>query len=129
VEAARIALELGSPKVKIIVNPLPVFPVHVLMGKCEYPQIEDLLEKIKGISAQTLIIESTVLAAQIGEPVVQNIIMVGALAGSGYLPIPHETFEEIIARVVPQKALELNQKAFKIGFETAENLHRLSLNI
>lgn len=120
VEAARIALALGSPKVKIIVNPRPVFPVHVLMGKCEYPEIGNLLKKIKEISAQTLIIESTVLAAQAGDPVVQNIIMVGALAGSGYLPILHETFEEIITKVVPQRALELNQLAFKIGFETAK---------
>lgn len=122
VEAARIALELGSPKVKIIVNPRPIYPVHVLMGKCVYPQITDLMEKIKGIAAQTLIIESTVLAAQAGDPVVQNIIMVGALAGSGFLPIPPETFEEVITRVVPQKALELNQSAFKIGFEAAKKL-------
>jgi len=71
-----------------------------------------------------MIIESTVLAAQVGDAVVQNIIMVGALAGSGYLPIPRETFEEIITRVVPHKALELNQKAFKIGFETAQNINR-----
>lgn len=122
VEAARVALELGSPKVKIIVNPRPVFPVHVLMGKCAYPNIEDLLEKIKKLAARVMVIESTTLAAMAGDPVVQNIIMVGALAGSGYLPIPRGTFEEIITKVVPQKALVLNQKAFKMGYDKARSL-------
>jgi len=116
VEAARAALELGSPRVKIIVNPRPVYPVDVQLGKCAYPEIGALLKKFKEISAQALTIESTELALQAGDPVVQNIVMVGALAGSGYLPIPHEIFRKVITKVVPQKALRINLDAYEMGF-------------
>ncbi len=122
VETARVALELGSPGVKIIVNPHPIYPVGVLMRKDVYPDIEDLLGILKDMSSQMLVIESTALAIQVGNPVVQNIVMVGALAGTGYLSIHKETFQQVIAKMVPQKALELNQKAFSIGFEAIRQL-------
>jgi len=122
VEAARAAIELGSPSVRIIVNPRPVFPVGVLMGKDTYPEIENLLNKLNEVAAKVLIIESTSLAAQAGDPVAQNIVMAGALAGSGYLPIPKETFERVIYTVVPEKVLDLNKRAFNLGFEAALEL-------
>ncbi|MDD2444192.1 MAG: indolepyruvate oxidoreductase subunit beta [Desulfotomaculaceae bacterium] len=122
VEAARAALELGSPRVKIIVNPRPVYPVDVQMGKYNYPEIGALLNIFKEISAQALIIESTDLALQAGDPVVQNIVMVGALAGSGYLPIANEIFKKVITEVVPQKALRMNLNAYEMGFAKTNGL-------
>ncbi len=122
VETVRVALELGSPGVKIIVNPHPIYPVGVLMRKDVYPDIEDLLGRLKDMSSQMLVIESTALAIHAGNPVVQNIVMVGALAGTDYLSIPKKTFQQVIAKMVPQKALELNQKAFSIGFEAIRQL-------
>jgi len=119
VEAARVFLELGGPSVRIIVNPRPVFPVGVLLGKDTYPDVENLLAKLHELAAQVLLIESTSLAAQAGDPVAQNIVMVGALAGSGYLPIPKETFEQVIQAVVPEKVLDLNARAFHLGFKAA----------
>lgn len=122
VEAARAALELGSPRVKIIVNPRPVYPVDVQMGKYNYPEIGALLKIFKEISAQALIIESTDLALKAGDPVVQNIVMVGALAGSGYLPIANEIFKKVITEVVPQKALRMNLNAYEMGFAKTNGL-------
>jgi len=125
VEAARAAAELGHPGVRIIVNPRPVYPVGVLMGKCSYPDPGELLLTLKRMAAEVLIIESTDLAAQAGNSVVQNIVMVGALAGSGYLSVPPETIVSVINNVVPEKSLEINKKAFQLGFDTASGI-RLS---
>lgn len=122
VEAARAAAELGHPGVKMIVNPRPVYPVGVLMGKCTYPDPGELILALKRLSAEVLIIESTELAAQAGDSVVQNIVMVGALAGSGYLPVSPETFTSVINGVVPEKSLEINKKAFQLGYDTAYGL-------
>lgn len=122
VEAARAALEFGSNGVKIIVNPRPVYPVGVLMGKDKYPEINDLLGKLRDISANVYYIESTKIAAQAGNPVMQNIVMVGALAGFNHLFIPKETFVRIINQVVPEKVLELNIKAFNMGYDAAQEL-------
>jgi indolepyruvate ferredoxin oxidoreductase, beta subunit len=123
VEAVRTAVEFGSPAVQIIVNPRPVYPVGVLMGKDNYPDIDILLGRLKEISAQVHYIESTSLATQAGNPVMQNIVMIGALAGFGYLCIPKEAFEYIISQVVPEKVLEQNQKAFLRGYNAAQELN------
>jgi indolepyruvate ferredoxin oxidoreductase beta subunit len=120
VEAARAALEFGSHGVKIIVNPRPVYPVGVLMGMDNYPDTDLLLSKLKDISAQVYLIESTSIASQAGNPVMQNIVMVGALAGFNHLFIPRETFVRIICQVVPEKVLEQNIKAFNMGYNAAQ---------
>jgi len=123
VEAARTAVEFGSPAVQIIVNPRPVYPVGVLMGKDNYPDIDVLLGKLKEISGQVHYIESTSLATQAGNSVMQNIVMIGALTGYGYLYIPKETFELIISQVIPENVLEQNQKAFHMGYIAAQELN------
>lgn len=115
VEAARAAVELGHPAVKIILNPRPVYPVGVLMGNHAYPDPEVLVATLSQLAGELLIVESTRLAAEAGDPIVQNIVMVGALAGSGYLPVPPDTFAKVMDQVVPEKSLELNRKAFQLG--------------
>jgi indolepyruvate ferredoxin oxidoreductase beta subunit len=125
-EAARAATALGHTEVKVIVNPRPVYPVGVLMGKHAYPDPDDLITDLKEMSAEVLTIESTALAAQAGDPVVQNIVMVGALAGSGFLPVPPETFISVINSVVPEKALEINERAFQLGFSAARGIKGLT---
>ncbi len=122
VEAVRTALEFGSSDVKIIFNPRPVYPVGVLMGKDKYPAIDVLLNKLQDISAHVYCIESTNIASRAGNPVMQNIVMVGALAGFNHLYIPKETFIRIIGRVVPEKVLEPNIKAFNMGYVAAQEL-------
>ncbi|TEB12513.1 indolepyruvate oxidoreductase subunit beta [Pelotomaculum propionicicum] len=121
VEAVRTVLEFGSRGTNVIVNPRPVYPVGVLMGKDKYPDIDIMLGKLNEISAQVFIIESTNIATQAGNPVVQNIVMAGALAGIGYLSIPKETFERIIRLAVPEKNLSLNLKAFCMGYDVAQS--------
>ncbi len=122
VEAARATLEFGSNDVNIIVNPRPVYPVGVLMGKDKYPAIDVLLNQLKDMSDHVYYIESTNIASRAGNPVMQNIVMVGALAGFNYLYIPKETFVRIIGQVVPERVLELNMKAFNMGYNAAQEL-------
>ncbi|MDD4767919.1 MAG: indolepyruvate oxidoreductase subunit beta [Desulfotomaculaceae bacterium] len=123
VETARAASDFGSHNVKIIVNPRPVYPVGVLMGKDNYPEIDILLGKLKDISEKVYYIESTAIASQAGNPVMQNIVMVGALAGFNHLFIPKDTFVRIICQVVPKKVLDLNKNAFNMGYDAAQKLN------
>jgi indolepyruvate ferredoxin oxidoreductase beta subunit len=122
VEAVRAALDFGSPGVKIIVNPRPVYPVGVLMGKDNYPDLDFMLTKLKDISEQVFCIESTMLATKAGNPVMQNIVMIGALAGFNYMFIPKETFERTIIQVIPEKVLDSNKQAFQMGYNTAQEM-------
>ena len=54
-------------------------------------------------------------AVQLGAPILANIILVGALAGTGVLPIEREEFSRAIAATVRRSAIAINLKAFDIG--------------
>jgi indolepyruvate ferredoxin oxidoreductase beta subunit len=45
-----------------------------------------------------------------------NTVMLGALAATGRLPFPPETLREAVKEHVPPKTIEVNLKAFGLGF-------------
>jgi Pyruvate/2-oxoacid:ferredoxin oxidoreductase gamma subunit len=46
--------------------------------------------------------------------------LIGALAATGKIPIKTESLMEALKELVPAKQLEMNIKAFKLGFEYAK---------
>ncbi len=116
-ETLRVAATYANPQTKIIVNPRPNYPLMVLYGAMEYPTVDVLLERIKEMTAETRVIESTELAKEAGEAMASNVVMVGALAGSGWVPIPVNIFADVLKDVIPKKILPVNQRAFELGIE------------
>jgi Pyruvate/2-oxoacid:ferredoxin oxidoreductase gamma subunit len=49
----------------------------------------------------------------------QNIAILGALAGSGWLPADVATVEAILAERFSDEVLRLNRAAFRLGLEAA----------
>ncbi|MFH0915831.1 MAG: 2-oxoacid:acceptor oxidoreductase family protein, partial [bacterium] len=62
------------------------------------------------------------IAREAGNPLAANTAMLGALFGSGRMPVKVETMKELIKSRVPAKAIEANLKAFDRGYETVANL-------
>jgi indolepyruvate ferredoxin oxidoreductase beta subunit len=89
----------------------------VLYGAQEYPQVDELLARLDEMAEIVKVIESTELARETGEAMASNVVMVGALAGSGWVPIPVEKFADVLNEVIPQKILSVNQRAFQLGVE------------
>jgi indolepyruvate ferredoxin oxidoreductase beta subunit len=114
-ETLRVAATYANPKTKIIVNPRPNYPLMVLYGAQEYPAVEELLAKLEEMTEKVKVIESTELAKEAGEAMASNVVMVGALAGSGWVPIPVKTFSRVLEEVIPQKILDINRRAFDLG--------------
>ena len=50
-----------------------------------------------------------------GKPAPANILMMGALAASGLLPISIESYEEAMREIMAPKDLETNLEAFRKG--------------
>lgn len=114
VEALRVIAEFGNPKTRVIVNPRPIYPIGVLSGEAKYPPVEEILGKLGELVDSVAVIEAT----EVGETVlVANMVMVGALAGSGLAPIAIASFEEAIAEIIAPKDLQSNLQAFKKGME------------
>ncbi|MDY6965367.1 MAG: indolepyruvate oxidoreductase subunit beta [Halobacteriota archaeon] len=116
-ETLRVIADYGNPDIDVIVNPRPYYPIDVLSGRVEYPEISEILDTIKELSASLKVVEATELAKAAGDTVVQNVAMVGCLAGSGLLPISVKSYEETIKEMFSEKKQELNLKAFEKGVE------------
>ena len=114
VETLRILGKYGNPNVITLFNPRPIYSIDVISGDAEYPDLDKLVETIKGLSAKTWIVNATEEAEKMGRPIVANTILIGSLIGLGVLPLSRESMEPVIRDRFP-KAFELNMKAFDKG--------------
>jgi indolepyruvate ferredoxin oxidoreductase beta subunit len=103
----------GNPQVVTIVNPRPIYPI----GGVPYPELEEVKKAITKLSAQTKFVNATEEALKMGNPIYTNVILVGALMGSGFLPIGRESVIPILEERFPGKLFASNIEAFNRGME------------
>jgi indolepyruvate ferredoxin oxidoreductase beta subunit len=116
-EALRQLSTLGNPEVGVLTNTQVVFPVEVLIGQNTYPDAERLHGAITRLSKRAWFVPATDIAMEIGSPIVTNIVMLGALAGSGVLGISLKEAERAVRASVPESAIEMNIAAVKRGYQ------------
>ncbi|MFR7471404.1 MAG: indolepyruvate oxidoreductase subunit beta [Ruminococcus sp.] len=110
-EAARWAHRL-KPDGKIIVNTQQIDPMPVITGAAAYP--EDILDTLKQQNVFVDAIDALKLANEAGSSKTVNIVLMGRLAK--YFAIPYEKWIAAMERVVKPRFLEMNQKAFALGY-------------
>lgn len=116
VEAMRMLNQYGNPDVVSIVNPRPIQAVDFAGQGTNYPSVGKVMEDIKALSAKTWVVDATEEAQKLGNPIMGNVILVGALVGSGVLPLDRESMIPALEERFP-KALDINMKAFDKGVE------------
>lgn len=122
IEALRILADYGRETTRVLVNPRPVYPLAVQVGEATYPDPAELLATLRRLAADVLVIESTELAREAGDVRAQNIALLGALAGSGWLPVEAATIEALLAERFLDEVLRVNRTAFRLGLEAARAL-------
>lgn len=115
VEALRVLTKYGNPDVAVLTNSRMVYPIGVITGEFTYPTIEEVNAMFEKISAKHWIIDATSIAMELGNPVLSNIAMIGALAGASLLPIDRRAFEKEIAKSIPAGKRAVNLAAFDAG--------------
>lgn len=115
VEAIRVLTCYGNPEVKVLTNTRPIYPVGVIAGELDYPSTEEIRTAICELSAHAWFINATEEAIKLGNPILGNIVMIGAIVGTGELPLTREDFKEAIKYSLPADKLEVNLKAFDLG--------------
>jgi len=98
----------------LIVNDYEIHPVPVLIGQEKYP--EAVNEVIKSTVENTVIVKAAEIAKELGNIKAQNVVLLGALLKA--LDIKEVNWEEVVASLVPSKAVELNKKALAAGMES-----------
>ena len=114
-EAIRVLQEYGNPEVKVISNTRPVYALEVISGEISYPSDEELKGWMQKLTGAYWLIDATDQAVKMGNPILGNVLLVGALAGIGDLPLTKEGFRKVMARSMPASKLDINLAAFDKG--------------
>ena len=100
----------------VVVSTDPIRPISVSSGGKEYPEPADVVEEMKKHLKCVFDLSARDLALAAGNERVTNVVLLGALAGTGSLPFTFEEINEAVKVSVPPKALEANLKAFELGY-------------
>lgn len=118
-EALRQLKSLGNPDVMVLTNTKTVNPVQVTIGEQTYPDFDQLKSAITSLSKRAWFIPATDIAMEIGAPIIANIVMLGALVGSGAMEISLDEAESEVRATIPESKHDINLKALKKGYEAA----------
>jgi indolepyruvate ferredoxin oxidoreductase beta subunit len=111
-----------NKKTLVVTNAQPLPPFTVAVGQGKYPAVDKILDKIQTKVDKVIALHGNDLAEEAGNALSLNMVMLGALIGSGATPVTEEVMKKTI-RVSTKKAfLESNLKAFDLGRDVAKKL-------
>lgn len=108
-------LEYLSPSGTLVTASSPLVNIP------DYPEVADVLERIRRLP-RAIVIDAERLAAEAGDPLAMNSVMVGAAAH--LLPLKGESVEAAVAETFARKgslALAVNRAAFQAGRAAADH--------
>ena len=114
-EAIRVLMNYGNPNVRVLCNTRTVHAIGVISGEQRYPSMDEVKSWIEELSEDCWFLEATEKALELGNPILGNIMMIGAAAGIGALPLDREGFETAISETLSGDKLALNLKAYDLG--------------
>ena len=98
---------------KLVVNTQCIDPMPVITGAAKYP--ENILQKLES-KADTIAVDALSLAREAGNIKAVNVVLIGNMAKR--TDIPYEKWVETIKTTVPPKFLDVNLKAFELGYNS-----------
>lgn len=114
-ETLRVLAQYGNPDVTVIANSRPIQPLAVSTGAAEYPSREQIVGTLEQLSGRNWLIDASDIALELGAGILTNVTMLGALAGSGALPVSPEDFEQELRESLAADKLDVNLQAFRRG--------------
>jgi len=110
-------LKFVSEKTLVIMSDERIPPTELAAKMVKYPSMEEIVEKIHRFTKNVTIVEAAKLAKKAGNILAQNIVLIGALAATEKMPVKTESVMEALRELVPPKHVDVNVKAFKLGYE------------
>ena len=117
------ALCKANKKTAVISSTEKIVPLSVSTQKLRYPTLEEIGIQVRRTAKDFVSIEARKLAEDSAVPLSSNIVMVGALAGSGITGLEIRDFEKAIEMNIPRWVPE-NLDAFAKGFQITSKWNR-----
>ena len=97
---------------RLIANIQEIDPMPVITGAAKYP--ENIIEKLEALGQSVTAVDALALANEAGNAKAINVVLLGVGAKSS--EIKKEKWIEAIKATVPEKLLDINLKAFELGY-------------
>lgn len=110
-EAARWISYLKQGGV-LVTNTQTIDPMPVITGAAVYPQ--GIIESLRGMGIDVTAVDALKLAEEAGSVKAVNVVLIGVMAAR--MGIDEAAWQETIRETVPEKFLEMNLKAFSLGY-------------
>ena len=120
-------LKFTSKNTLILMNDEPVSPSGLTTKMMSYPSLDGITEKINGFTRNVVVVEAAELAKEAGSVLTRNAVLIGGLAATGKMPVKIESLKEAIRELVPAKYLEMNMKAFELGYKDVQRKSRINV--
>ena len=117
-ETIRAAKKCGAHSV-IITNTAPQPPFTVATGQSRYPDIDSAMAKLAGRVNRLIALDATSLALRAGSSLSLNMVMLGALAGSGATDVAPDRFRAAMTNKTKAAFAGINLEAFDLGARAA----------
>ena len=118
VETLR-ALSKCNKDTIVITNTHPLPPFTVSVGQGVYPPMDEIMGLIRAKAGKVIALDGNAMAEEAGNPLSLNMVMLGALIGSGSIPVGAEDMKKTISTTTKKAFLESNLKAFDLGMKSA----------
>ena len=96
----------------LIVNRQKIDPMPVITGAMEYPK--EIIKKIEDKNIKIISVDALKTALEAGSAKAVNVSLIGTLASTS--TIEKEIFIQALEQTVPPKFLDMNKKAFELGY-------------
>ncbi|HIS05859.1 MAG TPA: indolepyruvate oxidoreductase subunit beta [Candidatus Fimenecus stercoravium] len=100
----------------IIANTQQIDPMPVVTGVATYP--DGVLDAIRKTGVKLRDVDALSLAVEAGSAKAVNVVLIGVMAA--HMDIDRAVWEQAIRETVPAKFLEMNLKAFDLGYQNAQ---------
>lgn len=97
---------------KIVVNTQKMDPMPVIIGAAKYPK--NVLGQIQDAGVEVQAVDALRMALEAGSPKAVNVALLGTVAQN--TDIEKSVWEDVIRETVPEKFIDMNLKAFDLGY-------------
>jgi indolepyruvate ferredoxin oxidoreductase, beta subunit len=115
-EALRMLTAYGHAGSYVVTNTRPIRSLEVAVGEADYPAPDTIAACMAQLSKRAWYINASEVALGLGNPLLTNIVMTGALLGTGLLPLDKSKVEHQLKVTFKGDKQAINLKALDLGF-------------
>ncbi|MGY5875547.1 MAG: indolepyruvate oxidoreductase subunit beta [Candidatus Thorarchaeota archaeon] len=104
----------------VVMNSHVQYPVAVSMGQAEYPAHDEIIEQMSKFTKHIIVLDAMKLAKEAGSSRSMNMVLLGAIIGTGLTTISKEAALNAVQNAFPKKFESTNVAALKSGLSTIQ---------